>query len=363
MTELTIPAGPDEITPQWLTQVLRSTRTVTHTNIMDCQSERLGEGQGFVGQIYRFTLEYDTPEYGSLRSLVAKLSSADPDLRTLTFYLNQNEHRFYQEIAPQVQLLTPCLYYGAVDPDSRKSVLLLEDISNAKVGDNVAGCSTEQARLAFREIGKFHAQWWASPRLDELSWPIPINEQPNFNPERYQQRWGVFTQKFGDQLPSPLTEAAEAFGNQVGPVGDRFKARSSTIIHGDYRLDNLFFGHPKTGSPLTVFDWQLTSKGPGPIDIAYFMAFCMEPENRRREEAGLLKDYHDSLVENGVRGYEFDQCLQDYRLAIFHPLKVLVSAGAILDFTSARGRALISVLIERVNAIVADHRVGELLPG
>ena len=362
MTELTIPAGPDEITPQWLTEALRSTGTLSHANIVGLQSERLGVGQGFVGQVYRFTLEYGTPEDGSPQSLVAKLSSPDPDLRALTFALNQSEFHFYQEIAPQVQLPTPGFYYGAVDPDSSKNVLLLEDISNARVGDNVAGCSTGEARLSVREIGGFHAQWWESTRFDELFWLRSISDQPRLNPERYRQRWGMFTEKFGDQLPPPLREVAEEFGNHVGHIGDRLMGRPSTIIHGDYRLDNLFFGRPGTGCPLTVFDWQLTAKGPGPADIAYFMAFCLEPEHRRREELGLLKDYHDSLVENGVRGYEFDQCRQDYRLAIFHPLAVLVSAGANLDFTSARGRALISVLIERVNAAVADHRIGELLP-
>lgn len=362
MTELTIPAGPDEITPQWLTEALRSTGTISLANVVGLQSERLGVGQGFVGQVFRCTLEYDTVEEGSPQSLVAKLSSADPDLRALTFRLNKNEVHFYEEVAPEAKLSTPRLYYGAVDSDSSKSVLLLEEILNARVGDNVAGCSTGEAKLAFQEIGRFHAQWWESPHLRELSWLSSITGQPPFTPEIYQQRLSMFVEKFGGQLPAPLRETAEEFGNHVGHIGDQMMARPTTMIHCDYRLDNLFFGLPRTGSPLTVFDWQLAAKGPGPIDIAYFMAFCMEPEHRRREEMGLLKDYHDYLVENGVRGYEFDRCLQDYRLSIFLPMARLVTAGAILDFTSDRGRSLISVLIERVNAAVTDHRIGDLLP-
>ncbi|MCH7714147.1 MAG: DUF1679 domain-containing protein [Chloroflexi bacterium] len=361
MTELSMPAGPDEVTPEWLTQALRSTGTISRAKIVASQSERLGVGQGFVGQVYRFTLEYGTPEDSSPRSLVAKLSSPDPDLRALTFALNQTELHFYQEIAPQVQLPTPRLYYGAVDPDSSKSILLLEDISNAKVGDNVAGCSTEEARLAFQQIGGFHAQWWDNTGVDGLSWLRPVSGLPLFDPESYQHRWGMFTEKFGGQLPTPLGEVAEEFGNHAGHIGDRLMGRRTTMIHGDYRLDNLFFGHLGTGSALTVFDWQVPAKGPGPVDIAYFTAFCLEPEHRRREEMDLLKGYHDCLVENGVREYEFDQCRQDYRLSMFFPMARLVTAGAILDFSSARGRSLISALIERVNAAVADHRLGELL--
>jgi len=293
---------------------------------------------------------------------VAKLASADPDIRALTFELNRNEVHFYQEIAPQVKLPTPGLYYGAVDPDSRKSVLLLEEILNARVGDNVAGCSPEEAKLCLRQIGEFHAQWWASPGLDELSWLIPMNESRTFTPETYQRYWGMFNEKFGDRLPSPLREVAEEFGNHVGPIGDRLMARTNTMVHGDYRLDNLSFGDPGTGAPLTVFDWQVVAKGPGPADIAYFMARCLDPEHRLKEELGLLKDYHDCLVDNGVRGYEFDECLQDYRLAMFFPLARTVVAGAVLDFTSGRARSWISANIERLNAAVTDHRIGELLP-
>jgi hypothetical protein len=362
MAELSIPAGPDEITPEWLTQALRSDGALSNANIVGLQSERLGVGQGFVGQVYRFKLEYDTAEAGSPQSLVAKLSSADPNLRALLFRLNQTEVHFYEEFAPEIKLPTSRRYYGAVDPQTSKSILLLEDISNARVGDNVAGCTTEEAKLCFRQIGKFHAEWWESPRLAQFPWLQPITSQGPLNSEIYRQRWSVFIERFGGQLPAPLRETAEEFGNHVGFIGDQMMARPTTMIHSDYRLDNLFFGLPRTGSPLTVFDWQLAAEGPGPLDIAYFMAFCMEPEHCQREELDLLKEYFGSLAANGVLEYEFDQCRQDYRLSIFLPMARLVTAGAILDFTSDRGRSLISVLIERVNAAVIDHRIGELLP-
>lgn len=363
MTDLTIPAGPDEVTRQWLTRALRSTSVISSTNIAGRQLERLGEGQGFVGQIYRFTLEYDTPEDGSPRSLVVKLSSSDRGLRLLTFELNQTEVRFYQEIAPQVQLRTPHLYYSAADPDTSKTVLLLEDIAGARAGDNVAGGSTNEARLAVRQIAGFHAHWWESRGLQEITWLPSITGQRLLDQKTFRRRWAIFTDKLGSRIPPSLRQAAKGFGNHAGLVKDRILRLPRTVIHGDYRLDNLFFGHAGTGFPLTVFDWQLTRVGPGPTDVAYFMAWCLEPEHRRRVEAGLLKDYHDSLVENGVRGYGFDQCQRDYRLSMFYPLVLLVTSGALLDFTSDRGGSLIAALIKRVNAAVADHRIGELLPG
>ena len=98
-------------------------------------------------------------------------------------------------------------------------------------------------------------------------------------------------------------------------------------------------------------------KGPGTEDVAYFLASGLEPERRRAAEIGLLKGYHETLVENGVRGYEFDECQRDYRLFMFRPLQVLVVAGANLDL----GSALLSAGIQRVSAAMADHRMDELL--
>ena len=292
---------------------------------------------------------------------MAKFSALDPDLRTLTFVANQNELRFYQDIAPQVQLATPRLYYGAVDPDTGKTVLLLEDVSKARLGDPLAGCSAEEAKLVMREIAAFHATWWDSPRLDEYPWLPVINEQAFMSQEMYQHSWEMFTAKFGDRIPTPLQEVASQFGKHIVRIGNQLADRPLTLIHGDYHLQNLFFGSPAGGPPLTVIDWQLVTKGPGPVDVAYFLAFCLDPERRRREEMDLLKDYHDALVEKGVLGYGFEQCRYDYRLSMFRPLGVLVIAGAILDFTSARGEALASVLVQRVTAAMADHRMGELV--
>ena len=40
-----------------------------------------------------------------------------------------------------------------------------------------------------------------------------------------------------------------------------------TILHGDYRLDNLFFGDVPGGAPVAAVDWQISSKGRGPYDV------------------------------------------------------------------------------------------------
>ena len=362
MTELAIPAGPDEVTSEWLTQSLRSAGMIARARIESFGWERIGQGQGFVGQLSRLRLEYETVEEGAPSSIVGKFSSAEPDIRMLTFPLNEREVRFYQEIAPKSELRTPSFYYGALDPDTGKSVLLLKDIVDARVGDNLAGCSVEQAELAIRHLAKFHATWWESSRLDEFPWLSNINDNAAIQQESYPQRWDRFTEKVGDQISAPFRKVAVHYGKHIVRIRGQAAERPTTMIHGDYRLDNLLFGLPGSDTSLVAIDWQLVGRGPGAQDVAYFLAFGLEPELRRAAEMGLLKGYHETLVENGVSGYGFDECQEDYRLAMFRPLHTLVNAGAILDFTSERGSALVSALVRRTSAAMADHRMGELLP-
>lgn len=44
------------------------------------------------------------------------------------------------------------------------------------------------------------------------------------------------------------------------------------------------------------------------------------------------------------------------------PHSDFIAAGALLDFSSERDRALVLVLVDRIDAILADHNAGDLLP-
>ena len=85
-----------------------------------------------------------------------------------------------------------------------------------------------------------------------------------------------------------------------------------------------FFTAPNDTLSLTVIDWQTLTLGRGIIDIALFAGRCVPPEVRRQEEMVWLQMYHMTLVENGVNGYSFDECLYDYRMAMFINLSRMV---------------------------------------
>ena len=95
---LQIPADLEDITPEWFTQALIDTGVIKHNSVTAIESEHLGEGQGFIGQVIRFKLTYLVFEEDTPQSIIAKISHPDPTLRKRIsdIGLYQNEIYFYK---------------------------------------------------------------------------------------------------------------------------------------------------------------------------------------------------------------------------------------------------------------------------
>ena len=72
-----------------------------------------------------------------------------------------------------------------------------------------------------------------------------------------------------------------------------------TIVHGDYRLDNLMF---RPDGSVVVLDWQMVAAAPdGAADILLLLASSMDGARRRLLLDELLARYCDALARGGVR--------------------------------------------------------------
>jgi hypothetical protein len=367
MTDITIPRTPGDITAEWLTSALRGTDTITKSTVTSFATDAdIAAGAGFMGQLARVRLQYDLPEADAPASLIAKFPTYGPENRAIAdlFRMYETETRFYEEVAGKVDLRTPRRYHSARAADSTDFILLMEDLAPARVGDQVAGCSPAQAELAIRELAKFHATWWESPRLGELDWVWAFNHPVRSAAAQgaYEQAWGPFKQIWARQVPAAVMELGEKFHAAIPKLLDRLAAAPVTISHGDYRLDNLFFATPEGGDPLAVVDWQIMTLGNGLFDVAYFMAGAVPPAERRAMEMDLLRMYHGILLERGVKGYDFDQCLLDYRTAAMFCWQYAVIILGALDASNERGLALFTTVLERFVSIIVDLDAGELLP-
>ena len=76
MTRPFIPQRTDELTPEWLTAVLKERGWLKSARVGSAESEILGDGVGFLGVICRLTLELDRDEPTAPKTVIAKLPTA-----------------------------------------------------------------------------------------------------------------------------------------------------------------------------------------------------------------------------------------------------------------------------------------------
>jgi hypothetical protein len=364
MVTSAFPATVEAITPEWLTSALRAGGHLGDASVSSVQAEPVGQGVGILCRLYRLTLGYDGAEQGAPASLIAKLPTADPQTRGMVslFRFYEREVRFYEDVAEGLELCTPRRFYSNFDAASGDFILLIEDLSSIRIGDQLIGASVADAKLAVRELAKLHAAWWQSPKLEQLTWMPVANDQINkMGLTLYPQAWGVFMERFGSKLDPRLIPIGEKLGTEVNNILDRFVEGPATLCHGDFRLDNLFFHDGQGSTPLTVIDWQISIKSAGTYDVGYMMSQSINVEDRRQHEHEILKLYHDALVEGGVQGYSFEQCLEDYRWALLFCFAYPVMGGGLGDLSNERGYALAQTMMERSATAILDWDAGALI--
>ena len=365
MAILDIPQSPDALSAEWLTAALQS-GGAGNARVASFDYEPIAAGVGFLGKLGRLHLRYAEGGKDRPRTLVVKQPTLDAKSRQLAkmFRFYEREVAFYREVGPGAGIRIPTLHFGAADPQSGDFVLLMEDLAPARVGDQLAGCSAQAAHSAIGALAKCHALWWENPRLKSFTW-LPATNDPinHFAQFAYQGCWEPFVQFVGAKMTPTLRRTGEALANNVVRMLDGFVERPTTLLHGDYRADNLFFGGATRGvSALAAVDWQVSARGAGAFDLAYFLSGNVSTEVRRSIEVDLLKHYTDILRENGVREYGLEPCLEDYRFGVLFCLLYSVIVIGTLDPTNARGVAVFHTNFERVAAAITDLDAGAMMP-
>lgn len=282
---------PAFLTSSWLSNVLgKDVRNFSATRI----------GDGLVGMNLRLLLDAE-PDCPS--ALVIKLPSPDPTSRATGIALRnyEREVRFYAEVASTVDVRAAACYSSDWDPDTGDFHLLLEDLAPAAQGNQISGCSVEQARTAVLELARLHGPRWDDPSLADLDWlqRRTTEEDTAALVGLWQMFVPGFLGTFARSLDAEQVALVERFGDRLGDWVDGHEG-PLTVTHGDYRLDNLMFATADGGSPVAVVDWQTPGHGTALSDVSYFLGAGLLPDERRRVERSMLDGYAEALSGYGV---------------------------------------------------------------
>lgn len=351
-----IPVDPQSLTADWLSEVLDA-------DVRSCTLEQIGIGVGLLGRLYRVHLEGGP---GTPATVVVKLPTSDLPARTAicepgNFYLR--EIRFYQEIGLTNPLRPARPYFAAFDDVTHDFVLVLEDLGRLRNADQTLGCSVADAEVVIDAIAGHHAHWWDNDRLASLQWLTPMNTPPLSDViiTNFKAAWPVFLDRIGSDMSPAMRDFGERFPSAMQWFLDQFARPPATYVHGDLRLDQLFFPVGPDDPPLTVLDWQIGAKGRGGYDIGYFLSQSLTAETRRRYEDELLDRYAERLAEHGIV-YPARQLRHDYRLAIAWCFAYPVLGAGSLDITNDRHLELLRTMLRGATAAIEDHDALSLRP-
>ena len=212
----------------------------------------------------------------------------------------------------------------------------------------------EEARRCLRALAKFQAQWWDSPLLERLDWmPWRESEACTYR-ELYDGAWSSLLAQAGDGMPPGLRSLGDRIAAELHRIKARLTRPPCTIVHGDYRLDNCFFHDSADAEPVVVADWEFCVRGRGVYDAATFISEAFPPQQRRRIEAALVREYHSALEEGGVRGYSFDECWEDYRLSMLEFFIFWIVTGGYCAYEGERAQVYLRNTLERIDAAISD---------
>ena len=354
-----IPTSPADITPDWLTEILHTSKTTT-AHITSAEFARIGEDEGFTGcGLYRITLTYDRPSPEAPQTLVAKLAPQDPKMRNLMRAANAREAEFYQSQLPGNPLPVPRCYHADFDPETGASILLLQDLRAYRSVPFIKGCSPADAKRVIEALAALHAKWWNSAALAPLSGVSMLKEYP------FDQVWLYYPEKVkvlmqSIEIPVTFLDLGNFIAQNAAPIfSNLLETAPITCLHRDVQADNVMFAKPTGSGTAVLFDWQFAGKGRGPYDVAYFLISSVDPAQRRQMERGLVAHYHTELLRAGVTGYSLAQCWTDYLQSVAGKLYITVAATVLLDNSSPHKKAWRKADLIRLLAFCDDHRITE----
>jgi hypothetical protein len=311
----TIPVEIEDLTPGWLTGVLRPYALGVEVVAADVVASH----SGTTGRV-KLRLTY-AGDHGDLPDTVfCKL--APFDVRQREFLRRVGiavmEARFYKALAVEVPVRVPRVWHAEAT-DQGAFVMVLEDLDGS-------GCTfprpadsdiVERASSTVEELARLHARYWESSRfIQDLSW---VPERAGFGLGHGKDPAaaagaGRFIRlaldHFAAEMPPVFGALGRLYADRAGDVLDLWDEGERTLIHGDPHSGNLFTDRRRTG----FFDWAMFSRSPGVRDVAYYCCNSLPPDVRRAVQAELLDRYRRILAGHGI---SIDAALVDRQYRLF----------------------------------------------
>ena len=353
---------PAAVTAGWLTAALRRAGVLTRGEVEDVAAQA---DPAFNSRVQHLRLRYspDAPAVAPRRLLLKRSLEAD-----WARAAGAREVAFYRAVADRADppaVTVPC-YAAGHDAAEESWYVLLRDLSAthrpALTRDQqlVPGANVPPAvdlERVVDTLARQHAGWWEHPRLRPgadaaaTPWSHFVDGAAY---ERFAARaaatWPALVRDHPERLPAAVRTAVDGAVEGLPRLWARRLAgriparRGVTLAHGDAYFANFLCPRPAAGADADaegeapwdgrdgtyLIDWQSPGVHLGTDDVATLCATFWTPAQRAAggRERNILRRYLDGLAAGGVRGYTWDDLLDDYRCSVTLWLTVPLQDGA-----------------------------------
>ena len=170
---------------------------------------------------------------------------------------------------------------GAV-VQTRRILLLLEDLRAATPGDMLIGATPAQAIDAIDLLGRLHSAWWDAP---PPGW--------TFTPPRGTPATAADCEQFIARYPHPWAVAnLRQLPRTAARMVPALAAIPPGLMHADAHLDNWMF----RPAPILI-DWESVRVGPSIVDVIRLLVEGLLTETRRQMQAELLERWRVAVPD------------------------------------------------------------------
>jgi hypothetical protein len=256
--------------------------------------------------------------------------------------VERNEARFYTELASEVPFATPYCFYSAIDDAAGRAVLVLEDLRDLHACGDVRGIAASDAAVVIETLALFHARFWG--KVERFAWVRDARTRAAVHEawlaENLEGSLGLLR---GCLDRERLRLCRSLAGTPTGIV-QRLDAEPRTLVHMDYRADNLFLGED---GRVWLVDNGIMSRLRGPADLGCFYGTSLTNSVRRKHGERLLDTYVSALRRHGVVAYDDETFLRDLCLGVLRWLAYALALFPEPEVRTGRPRRILEAWIDR----------------
>lgn len=346
------PATAEAITPDVLTPLLAVDRPgVEVAAVRVLQTSQHGAGHASTADRVLLDLEYAPCRDGGLPArMLVKTFLAKPHAPRVMY---RTEVRFYREIRPELTIEVPRVFASAVDDETGRFGLLMEDLTvrGATFPNALTPVGLGTVTSLLEALAALHARFWASPRFEsDLAWvatPCRGGMAETFRNFGLPLIRAQLEFPFKAELLRPLGRTLEELWDDLWRLQAILDAEPATLLHGDTHVGNTYVLPDGRGG---LLDWQLMVRGRWAHDVTYLLVTGLPPAERRAHERDLLRHYLDALRRHGIEPPDAAAAWLLYRQSVVWGLVI----GWLITPPENYGEAITAANLERLVAAARD---------